>query len=205
MIDQKKLDKLASDLADPWLAGNCNLDTRGLPLNLDAPAEEPSFIDEQFGGLVNESRHSLRAELAKLADDPTALADLARFNPAAAEELQERASLEAAEAFTRANPGYYVCDENARALEAYLAAHDLGYTANNLRTAYDALSAAGKLKSNPTEPRAIPESVRIRIARTAAEDPQEAVSLYLQHRLPAAAASRISHARTAADLQALMS
>jgi hypothetical protein len=50
---------------DPFLEG-ANLDTRGLPGFRHGPGKEESFIDDRFGGMVAENRHSLRESIGAL-------------------------------------------------------------------------------------------------------------------------------------------
>jgi hypothetical protein len=179
---------------DPFLEGS-NLDTRGLPLDLNNLPPEESFIDEEFGGLVSERRYDMRRELAALADDPEVLRQLAKTDPAAAEELEERRNEEAAMEFTKQHPGYYVCDENANQLDAYLKSKHLPMTSETLGRAYDHLQAAGRLRVSPDVPRVIPESQKIRLARMAANgDAQNAFITYLQLRLPQAIANAVTYA-----------
>jgi hypothetical protein len=190
MLDPRKLQNIADAATDPFLAG-ANLDRRGIPDWHNPPPEE-SFSDEL---LVRECHQDLRRELAALAQDPSVLAELAKTDPAAARELEDRQEEEAAIEFKREHPGYFVCEENADRIDAYLEAKSLPMTAENLGQAYRDLHQHGKLRVSPNEPRVIPEAEKIRLARMAANgDVQTALAGYLEQRLPVAVAKRITTA-----------
>jgi hypothetical protein len=55
--------KVENRFADPFLGSDVNLDLSGFPQLSEQPTEDQSYVDDRFGGLVSESRATLKSEL----------------------------------------------------------------------------------------------------------------------------------------------
>jgi hypothetical protein len=187
---QHYLDAIAKQGADEFVEqssdGFNNVDVRGFPGFLKPQTGDPSFVDDEFGGLVDESKHSIRGALARLANDEDVMRDLSCYDRAALEELESRELDRATAEFIRRNPAYYKTEENARILE-HLIEENFGdeYTVANLEAAFKYAQEKGMLEVEPGSISPLSDEELLKVCRLAASgDLEDAVVHYLEYSVP---------------------
>jgi hypothetical protein len=161
-----------------------------------ADQQEDGFEDKRFGqidrgGPRAPATGSLKDMLSSLSEEEvlSALADSkdAREREKALAELRDIAQGQAAKEFLEANPDYYACDENYKAITERL--YDNGveapFTAADLQTAYEQLIAEGALEMAPGSCYQLSEDQLLEIARLAQQGrTADSIGLFLHYSLP---------------------
>jgi hypothetical protein len=168
---------LDSNFGQLDLSGSPNL--QALPKDgFDTDKHGLNRIVESGSNQLRNFANNLDAEsLQRLADETG--------DPDIADHLQDEIEHPIAEKFVRTHPTYFKCDENYDAIRNWLDERSLGFTADNLDTAFKALCRAGEMKMRPGTPKQLANHELLAVISDCKEGRlEDAVSRYLDYALP---------------------